>query len=285
MTSRRGGLGRGLESLIPTGDTGTVVPFAMLPVDQIHPNESQPRRRFDQESLEELAASIREVGVLQPIAVRPREEGGHLLISGERRWRAARMAGLTQIAAVIREVDDEHLLSEALVENLQREDLSPLEEAAAYTALLEEYGMTHEQVASRVGKSRSTVTNSLRLLALPGKIQGMLDRGELRSGHARALLGLEDQKYAVHIAERAVEEGWSVRQVEDAVRQRQETPSEAHRATVKEVRPVEIIELEQRLTEALGTKVSINYKRKKGRVQINFGSLDELERIYRLIFS
>ena len=285
MTNRRGGLGRGLESLIPTGDTAGSSPFAVLPIEQVHPNEAQPRRSFDQERLEELAASIREVGVLQPISVRPRPEGGYLLIAGERRWRAAKMAGSSEIPAVIRDIEDESLLTEALVENLQREDLSPLEEAAAYTALLEEYGMTHEQVATRVGKSRSTVTNALRLLGLPGKIQGMLDRGELRPGHARALLGLEDQKYAVHVAERAAEEGWSVRQVEDAVRARQETPSDAPRTSVKEVRPVEIIELEQRLTEALGTKVAITYKRKKGRVQIDFGSLDELERIYRLIFS
>jgi len=202
----------------------------------------------------------------------------------ERRWRAARQAGLTEVPAVIRTVDDERLLTEALIENLQREDLTPLEEGAAYKSLLEEYGLTHEQVADRVGKSRSAVTNAIRLLGLPAKIQALLETGDLRQGHARALLGLEDRTYAVHIAQRAVDEGWSVRQVEDAVRQRQESPSEPQRAVVKEVRPVEIIELEQRLTEALGTKVSIDYRKKKGRVHINFASLDELERIYRTIF-
>jgi ParB family chromosome partitioning protein len=144
--------------------------------------------------------------------------------------------------------------------------------------------LTHEQVADRVGKSRSTVTNAIRLLGLPAKIQALLETGELRQGHARALLGLEDRTYAVHIAQRAVEEGWSVRQVEDAVRQRQESPSAPRRAVVTEVRPVEIIELEQRLTEALGTKVSIDYRKKRGRVHIAFSSLDELERIYRTIF-
>lgn len=257
----------------------------MIAIDEIQANSNQPRVRFDQASLEELAASIREVGILQPIAVAPREEGGYLLINGERRWRAARLAGLSHVAAVIRSVDDQRLLTEALIENIQREDLTPLEEGAAYKSLLEEYGMTHDDVAKRVGKSRSTVTNAIRLLGLPAKIQAMLEGGELRPGHARALLGLEDTKYAAHIAARAVEEGWSVRQVEDAVRQRQENPSDAVRGTVTEVRPVEIIELEQRLTEALGTKVSINYKRKKGRVQISFSSLDELERIYRTIFS
>ncbi len=285
MSQRRGGLGRGLESLIPTDHTADDTGFAMLAVDHIEANEQQPRVRFDQETLDQLAASIREVGILQPIAVmRIEDSDRYRIINGERRWRAARQAGLSEVPAVIRTVDDERLLTEALIENLQREDLTPLEEGAAFKSLLEEYGLTHEQVAERVGKSRSTVTNAIRLLGLPAKIQAMLETGDLRQGHARALLGLEDRTYAVHIAQRAVDEGWSVRQVEDAVRQRQESPSEAARAVVKEVRPVEIIELEQRLTEALGTKVSIAYRRKKGRVQINFASLDELERIYRTIF-
>jgi ParB family chromosome partitioning protein len=271
--------------LIPTDHSADDTGFAMLAVDHIEANQQQPRVRFDQETLDQLAASIREVGILQPIAVMRIEDSDHYrIINGERRWRAARQAGLSEVPAVIRTVDDERLLTEALIENLQREDLTPLEEGAAFKSLLEEYGLTHEQVAERVGKSRSTVTNAIRLLGLPARIQAMLETGELRQGHARALLGLEDRTYAVHIAQRAVEEGWSVRQVEDAVRQRQESPSEAARAVVKEVRPVEIIELEQRLTEALGTKVSIAYRKKKGRVQINFASLDELERIYRTIF-
>ena len=285
MSQRRGGLGRGLESLIPTEHADDDTGFAMLAVDHIEANEAQPRVRFEQETLDQLAASIREVGILQPIAVmRIDDSDRYRIINGERRWRAARQAGLSEVPAVIRTVDDERLLTEALIENLQREDLTPLEEGAAYKSLLEEYGLTHEQVADRVGKSRSTVTNAIRLLGLPAKIQALLETGELRQGHARALLGLEDRTYAVHIAQRAIDEGWSVRQVEDAVRQRQESPSEARRAVVKEVRPVEIIELEQRLTEALGTKVSIDYRKKKGRVHINFASLDELERIYRTIF-
>lgn len=285
MSQRRGGLGRGLESLIPTEHTADDTGFAILAVDDIEANDQQPRVRFDQATLDQLAASIREVGILQPIAVmRIEDSDRYRIINGERRWRAARQAGLHEVPAVIRTVDDERMLTEALIENLQREDLTPLEEGAAYKALLEEYGLTHEQVADRVGKSRSTVTNAIRLLGLPAKIQALLETGELRQGHARALLGLEDRTYAVHIARRAVDEGWSVRQVEDAVRQRQENPSEARRPVVKEVRPVEIIELEQRLTEALGTKVSIAYRKKKGRVQIDFASLDELERIYRTIF-
>ena len=286
MSQRRGGLGRGLESLIPGGEGPTDSPFAMLDVDLIDVNEKQPRVRFDQDALDQLAASIREVGILQPIAVMPLDESAerYRIINGERRWRAAKLAGLTEVPAVIRTVNDERLLTEALIENLQREDLTPLEEGAAYKSLLEEYGLTHEDVADRVGKSRSTVTNAMRLLGLPAKIQAMLEAGELRQGHARALLGLEDRSYAVHIAQRAVAEGWSVRQVEDAVRQRQESPSQDAPAVVKEVRPVEIIELEQRLTEALGTKVSIDYRNKKGRVHINFASLDDLERIYRTFF-
>lgn len=283
MSQRRGGLGRGLEALIPTG--GGETPFAMLPVDRIEANEQQPRVRFDQETLDQLAASIVEVGILQPIAVtRIEDSDSFRIINGERRWRAAKLAGLHEVPAVIRSVDDERLLTEALIENLQREDLTPLEEGAAYKSLLEEYGLTHEQVAARVGKSRSAVTNTIRLLGLPAKIQALLETGDLKQGHARALLGLEDRTYAVHIAQRAVDEGWSVRQVEDAVRQRQDSPSEAPGPVVREVRPVEIIELEQRLTEALGTKVSITYRKKKGRVQIRFSSLDELERIYRTIF-
>ncbi len=285
MNQRRGGLGRGLESLIPTEHAVSDTGFAMLAVDDIDANEQQPRVRFEQETLDQLAASIREVGILQPIAVMQIDDSDrYRIINGERRWRAARQAGLTEVPAVIRTVDDERLLTEALIENLQREDLTPLEEGAAYKSLLEEYGLTHEQVAERVGKSRSSVTNAIRLLGLPAKIQALLETGDLRQGHARALLGLEDRTYAVHIAQRAVDEGWSVRQVEDAVRQRQESPSEPQRAVVKELRPVEIIELEQRLTEALGTKVSIDYRKKKGRVRIDFASLDELERIYRTIF-
>ncbi|MDH3247941.1 MAG: ParB/RepB/Spo0J family partition protein [Acidimicrobiia bacterium] len=285
MSQRRGGLGRGLESLIPTEHTADDTGFAILAVDDIEANDQQPRVRFDQATLDQLAASIREVGILQPIAVmRIEDSDRYRIINGERRWRAARQAGLHEVPAVIRTVDDERMLTEALIENLQREDLTPLEEGAAYKALLEEYGLTHEQVADRVGKSRSAVTNAIRLLGLPAKIQALLETGELRQGHARALLGLEDRTYAVHIARRAVDDGWSVRQVEDAVRQRQENPSEARRPVVKEVRPVEIIELEQRLTEALGTRVSIAYRKKKGRVQIDFASLDELERIYRTIF-
>jgi ParB family chromosome partitioning protein len=233
-----------------------------------------------------LAASIIEVGVLQPIIVRESEEGSYTLVAGERRWRAARKVGLKEIPAIIRESDDRSLLTEALVENLQREDLSPLEEATAYQELLEDFGLTHEEVGNRVGKSRSAITNSLRLLQLPAAIQGKLERGELSAGHARALLGLEDQKFAEHIAERAVEEGWSVRQVEDAVRSRNQAVSDQSTGRrMKAARPAAIVELEQRLRDQLATRVKIKYANDRGKLVIDFTSLDDLERIYRQFFS
>ncbi len=285
MATRRSGLGRGLEALIPKGEedhTG----FAVISIDRVSANPHQPRSMFDEEALASLAASIVEVGVLQPIIVREAEEGFYTLVAGERRWRAARKVGLKEIPAIIRESDDRSLLTEALVENLQREDLSALEEATAYQELLEDFGLTHEEVGNRVGKSRSAITNSLRLLQLPAAIQGKLERGELSAGHARALLGLEDKKFAEHIAERAVEEGWSVRQVEDAVRSRNQAVAEPHTGRrIAPARPAAIVELEQRLRDQLSTRVKIKYANDRGKLVIDFSSLDDLERIYRQFFS
>jgi ParB family chromosome partitioning protein len=280
-TKRKAGLGRGLEALIPT-EPGSAEPsgYFELPIDDIKPNPDQPRARFDDETLTELAASITEVGVLQPVVVTRDDEGHHVLIAGERRWRAARQAGLTSIPAVVRGSTGESTLVEALVENLQRQDLTPLEEAHAYRQLLENTGMTQELVAKRVGKSRPAVANTLRLLQLPGQVQAMVDSGRLSAGHARALLGLEDEKYAVYLAEKAAGEGWSVRQVEDAVRDRKSMEA-PQRPTVTVMRPVEIIELEKRLSDHLGSRVKIAYKNQKGKVEIRFGSLEDLERIYR----
>lgn len=285
MTSnRRGGLGRGLEALIPT-DRGSGLGFQHLPVDQIAPNPQQPRARFDDDTLEALSQSIAELGVLQPVVVRPHVDGGYVLVAGERRLRAAKRAGLTEIPAVVRSEDDEAgSLVQALVENLQREDLTPLEEAAAYQQMLDDFGMTHAEVAEKVGKSRSAISNAVRLLGLPAGIQVLVESGQLSAGHARALLGTDDMAYAEHIGQRAAEEGWSVRQVEDAVRTRV-GGGRGDKARIREVRPVEIIELEQRLTEQLGTRVSIDYRSKKGKLQISFASLDELERLYRRFFT
>ena len=284
--ARKAGLGRGLEALIPQEEESLEdAEFLQVPVDQISPNPDQPRSHFDDESLAELSASISEVGVLQPVVV-SRTDEGYVLIAGERRWRAAKTAGLGEIPAVVRGAQGDSTLVEALVENVQRQDLTPLEEAHAYHQLLENYGMKQEGVAERVGKSRSAVANTLRLLQLPGPIQVMVDSGALSAGAARALLGLEDEKYALYLADKASSEGWSVRQVEDAVKLRKNmddpAPSQGG-GGVQQLRPVEIIELEQRLADHLNTKVKINYRNEKGRVEIRFASLEELERIYRVI--
>ena len=221
MPTRRSGLGRGLEALIPTetGEEGTGTGFRQVPVDSIAPNPDQPRTHFEDEALEELAASMREVGVLQPVVV-TESDGGYVLIAGERRWRAAKRAGLGVIPAVVREATGTSTLVEALVENVQRQDLTPLEEANAYQHLLEDYGMTQDQVADRVGRSRPAISNTVRLLQLPAAVQVLVDNGALSAGHVRPLIGLEDEAFATHLAERAAEEGWSVRQMEDAARAR-----------------------------------------------------------------
>ena len=280
MTSRRTGLGRGLESLIPIEPGGEPEGFKQIPVDQISVNPDQPRSRFDDDTLEEMASSMKEVGVLQPVVVTSGDDG-YVLIAGERRWRAAKRAGLSLIPAVIRETTGQPTLVEALIENVQRQDLTPLEEAHAYQQLLENYGMTQEKVAERVGKSRPAVSNTLRLLQLPEEVQAMVDAGDLSAGHARALVGLEDSGYAIHLAGRAVDDGWSVRQIEDAVRLRKGTGRNTPTG-VRQLRPVEIIELEKRLTDHLAAPVKITYRNEKGKVEIKFGSLGELERLYRL---
>jgi ParB family chromosome partitioning protein len=281
MAARKTGLGRGLDALIPVDrpDEG----FATIPVDLIDANPQQPRQHFDDESLRSLADSIKEVGVLQPVVVRRTDEERYELVAGERRCRAARSAGLDEIPAIVRsETGAVSSLTEALIENVQREDLGPLEEAAAYRSLIDDFELTHDGVATAVGKSRSAVTNTLRLLQLPAPVQGMLERGEIAAGHARALLGVEDQAYAAHIARRCADEGWSVRQVEDAVRARAVTGPEKSRATA--VRPAAIIELETRLAEHLGTRVKIDYGSRGGKVTVRFSSLDDLERIYRKFY-
>jgi ParB family chromosome partitioning protein len=283
MAERRGGLGRGLDSLIPQAEgTGEpAVGFALVPLDQIRPNPSQPRTTFDESALEDLADSIKEVGVLQPVLVRAREDGFEL-VAGERRWRAARVAGLSEIPAVIRDEDEEqwHNLTEALIENVQRENLGPLEQAAAFSQLMEDFGWTHEQVGQRVAKSRSTITNTLRLL-----LQGLVERGDLSGGHAKALLSINDQVYAEHIAKRAAAEGWSVRMVEEAARVRAQGGSGTGVAPRSSVpRPAELIALEERLAERLDAKVNIRFNGKTGKVVLDFKSLEELERIYRAMF-
>ncbi len=281
MAARKSGLGRGLEALLPVEEP--LEGYMTVALDEIDANPQQPRKHFNDESIEGLSASIREVGLLQPVVLRRKPDGRYELVAGERRCRAARLAGLLDIPAIVRpETGALESLTEALIENVQREDLSPLEEAAAYRQLIDDFELTHEAVASGVGKSRSAVSNTLRLLLLPAAIQGMVERRELSAGHARALLALEDEAYAIHIAKRCVEDGWSVRQVEDAVRARtrhkEPTPKPA------KVRPAAIIELETRLAEYLGSRVKIDYGTKGGRLVVAFSSLDDLERIYRKVY-
>jgi ParB family chromosome partitioning protein len=281
MAARKGGLGRGLDSLLPVDRPQGG--FSHVQLEVVTANPQQPRTHFDEESLTALAESIREVGVLQPVVVRA-EGDGYVLIAGERRCRAARIAGLEEIPAIIKsgDIDETSSLAQALIENVQREDLSPLEEAGAYQQLLEEFGLTHEMVAQKVGKSRSAITNTLRLLQLPTAIQGMVSRGELAAGHARSLLGLEDEAYSVHIAQRIVDEGWSVRQVEEAVKKRVGEKQPASAPTIRP-RPAAIIELEDRLGQRLGTPVKIDHGKRGGKLQIRYASLDDLERIYKLL--
>lgn len=277
MTNRRGGLGRGLSTLIPTGEPSPGSPYREISVNQIRPNPSQPRTRYSEDTLRGLARSIIEVGLLQPVVVQEMDTG-YVLISGERRWRAAQIAGLKAIPALIRNADETNSLLQALVENIQREDLTPLEEASAYKLLIDSHGLTQQEVAHRVGKGRATVANSIRLLRLPPAILELLDTGKLTAGHARALLSVSDPKYAVHIAKRAVSEGWTVRRVEEAAKAR--APRRRTSLSSRKARPAEITELETRLTDQLGLAVSISYRDQKGSIKVTFNSVDDLQRVF-----
>jgi ParB family transcriptional regulator, chromosome partitioning protein len=297
--ARPGGLGKGLSSLIPTdaasAPAGEGPRYAEIPVADIAPNPHQPRVHFEEESLTELAASIREIGVLQPVLVRPLDTGTFELIAGERRWRAARRAGLAVIPAIVRTTDDQGSMERALIENLHRQDLTPLEEAAAYQQLIEDFQLTHEQVAARVGKSRSAVTNTLRLLSLPPGIQALLADGRLSAGHARALLGTPDRALQEQLARQAVAEQWSVRVLEESVRgvgvEAPPAPQSAGRDAVDgagitsatRLRPPGLLELEHLLADYLATRVSVAMSAKRGKVTVEFADLEDLERLYYLI--
>jgi ParB family chromosome partitioning protein len=284
---RRSGLGRGLGALIPNevvGDRSS--PLLEIPVVAIRANPHQPRTSFDEEAMAALTASVREVGILQPVLVRGIGEGSYELIAGERRWRAAKRAGLPTIPALVRESSDVHSVEQALVENLHRLDLNPLEEAGAYQQLIEDFGLTHEQLSSRVGKSRVAITNMLRLFQLPPSVQKLVSEGQLSAGHARALLGTPDRAFQESLARRAVAEQLSVRAVEEAVRDRNElgnptAPPAADRSS--RLRPPGILELEELLSNHLDTRVKVNLGNRKGRVVIEFATLEDLERIYRVM--
>lgn len=284
--ARRSGLGRGLGALIPSEMVGDrTATFVDIPVTDIRPNSHQPRNHFDEESLVTLTASVRELGVLQPVLVRVAEgHSAYELIAGERRWRAAKRAGLPTIPAIVRSASEMASMEQALVENLHRQDLNPLEEAAAYHALIDEFGLTHDALATRVGRSRATISNTLRLFQLPPAAQKLVAEGQLSAGHARALLGTPDRNFQEALARRAVSEQLSVRAVEEAVRARTETGPRAASAPPKaagKLRPPGVLELEELLSAHLDTRVKVDLGSRRGRVTIDFATLEDLERIYR----
>ncbi len=294
--ARRSGLGRGLGALIPTDltDNDSGSGLRDVPVGSIAPNPLQPRSYFDEEALASLTASVAELGVLQPILVRELGDERYELIAGERRWRAAKRAGLPSIPVVVRAVDDVLSLEQALVENLHREDLNPLEEAAAYQQLLEDFDLTQEQVAQKVGKSRSAVANTLRLFQLPPTIQRLVAENQLAAGHAKALLGTPDRGFQEQLAKQIVAEGLSVRETEEAIRRHNEPEAEARTAPpsspvaptvmpAKRLRAPGLLELEELLADHLSTRVHISMAGAdgKGKVVVDFGGLEDLERIYR----
>ena len=307
MTARRGGLGRGLGALIPmaaperadtvsretsarnealSADLLTIpgVTLAELGLDAVDANPGQPRTVFDDDALAELADSIREVGVLQPIVVRPLANGRYQIVMGERRYRASKLAGQTTVPAIIRATADDNLLRDALLENLHRAQLNPLEEAAAYRQLLDDFGATHEQLAQRVGKSRAHVSNTLRLLNLSARVQQRVAAGVLSAGHARALLGLDDSDAQDRLAARIVAEGLSVRAVEEIVAMRDvadDTPRV--RRTKPRAESAAAVRVAATLAERLDTRVRVDVGRGKGKITIEFGGDDDLDRISKLL--
>lgn len=280
MAPKKGGLGRGLESLFEetTRDVGGGV--STLPLREIEPDKDQPRKDFDDEPLNELAASIAEHGVLQPITVRSTPSGGYKIIAGERRWRAARLAGLAEVPVVIKDVTEGEAMELALIENLQREDLDPVEEAFGYKQLMEKCALTQEQVAKKLGKSRSAVANSLRLLNLPAKALEWLKNGQLSAGHAKVLLGLEGEEKQLAAAAAVVENGLNVRQTE-ALCKKLEKPQAAKRPEPQ--RPALPSEVELALRESLGNEVKVDYKNGRGSLTVHFYSDQQLTAFANLL--
>ena len=297
MPQQKRGLGKGLGALIPTASSAvTALPsqpyaavaeaqpevigayFEEIPVGAITPNPRQPRQVFDEETLEELADSIRAVGLLQPVVVRTVMPGHYELVMGERRWRACELAGLSQIPAIVRETSDDDLLRDALIENLHREQLNPLEEAAAYQQLLDDFSATHEELARKVGRSRPHISNTIRLLSLPANVQKRVAAGVLSAGHARALLSLDDHEEQDRLARRIVAEGLSVRAVEEIVAVGQPQAKPRRRSARQPVAPG-LTELADRLSDALDTRVRVEVGKQKGKIVVEFASLGDLQRI------
>ena len=276
MAKKIGGLGKGLSAIFSENDTEDKNEIVTLKISQIEPNRTQPRRSFDEEALRELAGSIADHGVLQPILVRPQIYGGYQIVAGERRYRASRMAGLTEIPAIVRELDDSQTMQLALIENLQRQDLSPMEEAQGYRTLMDTYGFSQEEVARTVGKSRSAVANTLRLLGLPEEIKPLLEEGRLSAGHARALLGLNDPKDIEAAAKKIVDESLSVRQAESLVKKLNSDAKKPEKEKPQKLS--RYAEVELALNQVLGTKVKIkdNKSDTGGELIIEFYDAPEL---------
>jgi ParB family chromosome partitioning protein len=290
MSARKGGLGRGLDALIPTtivgevtNNLGTVAGMALeVDINAILPNTKQPRTYFDEESLAELAASIKEVGVLQPPVVRDIGEGRYEIIMGERRLRASKLAGLKTLPVILRASNDNEMLREALLENIHRSQLNPLEEGAAYQNLLNDFGYTHDELAVKIGKSRPVITNTLRLLNLPVTVQRKVAAGIISAGHARALLSIDDPLDIEKLANRIVAEGLSVRAVEEIVSMSTGKKRESKVSGIKSTSPI-LQEIGDVLGNKLDTRVSVELGQRKGKITIEFANLEDLERISKLL--
>ncbi len=293
VPARKGGLGRGLGALIPQGPAD-ITPeladvagarFAELPIASIVPNHAQPRTVFDEEALSELEHSIREVGLLQPIVVRPLGGDRYELIMGERRWRASQRVGLATIPAIVRDTQDDAMLRDALLENLHRSQLNPLEEAAAYQQLLADFGTTHEELALRIGRSRPQISNTIRLLGLPPAVQSRVAAGVISAGHARAILGLGSPEAMDAMAHRVVAEGMSVRSTEEAVAMAVASCDAPPRrgASQKRLVPEAAREVADRLSDRLETRVKVDVGRAKGKITIEFATLEDLQRIADIV--
>jgi ParB family chromosome partitioning protein len=282
---KRGGLGRGLGALIsasPEAQADSGAYFAEVPVEAVEPNPKQPRDVFDEEAMAELVTSIREVGVLQPVVVRELEAGRYQLVMGERRLRASRDAGQATIPAIVRQTGDDVMLRDALLENLHRQQLNPLEEAAAYSQLLEEFGATHEELATRIGRSRSQVSNTIRLLGLPPTVQRRVAAGVLSAGHARALLALSDAEAQERLAARIVAEGLSVRATEEAVTAGA-TEAKVRAARRKPLAAPALDRLAEQLSDLLETRVTLELGKQRGKLVVQFASMGDLQRILRVM--
>ena len=287
------GLGKGLEALFndveinahETGHSNDIQEgILFLDINDIKPNSQQPRKNFPEEKIEELARSIETHGIIQPIMVRPSGEG-YEIVAGERRWRAARKASLKLVPCIIRELSEEQNMLISIIENMQREDLNPMEEAEALNQMITKYGLTQEEVSKSVGKSRPYITNALRLLKLPDEIRELVIRGDLTNGHARAIAGVKEEKRQIHLANHVVKDGLSVRETEALANTENEGPGRNQAKAKTRSKNREITDMEEELKTALGTKVAINYGTRRGKIEIEYYSREELERLLELLLS